>query len=194
MLPEARRPAFATTFEASGDNGPLLVEQWRNKQVHLLNIPGETLAEQQHAFLCFLDELAGRVAVGMPQLFLAAEVQVSPQLTPLRKLLIEEVGAAMEEFAGRGLTGPAAEQDVRYLADVLQFLTAHGWRPASGGDLTLSALWEHLAKHAEGPAERHRLLLAALGTAEAFEDVERIRKQLAETAELPAGASDREKR
>jgi hypothetical protein len=74
MLREARRPAFATTFEASGDSGTLLIEQWRNKQVQLLNIPGETLVEQQHAFLCFLDELAGRVALRMPQLFLAAEV------------------------------------------------------------------------------------------------------------------------
>jgi hypothetical protein len=193
MLREARRPAFATTFEASGDSGPLLVEQWRNKQVQLLNIPGETLAGQQHAFLFFLDELAGRVALSMPRLFLAAEVQVSPELTPLRKLLIEEVGAAMEEFAGRNLSGPAGGQDVRYLADVLQFLTAHGWRPGSGGDLTLSGLWEHLAKHAEGPAERHRLLLAALSAAEAFGDVERIRKQLAETADPKGEVTDESK-
>ncbi|HEY7424647.1 MAG TPA: SIR2 family protein [Gemmataceae bacterium] len=178
MLREAQRPAFATTFEASGDNGPYLIEQWRNKQLRLLSIPGATLAEQQHAFLRFLDELAGLVASRMPQLFLASEVQVSPELTRLRKLLIEDVGAEMEAFAQRGLSGPAVWQSVRYLGEVLEFLAAHGWRPRKG--LDLCRLWEHLAAHAPERGEQRRLLIAALGAAEAFVDVERIRGKLAE--------------
>jgi O-acetyl-ADP-ribose deacetylase (regulator of RNase III) len=178
MLREAQRPAFATTFEASGDNGPYLIEQWRKKQVRLLRISGESLAEQQHAFLRFLDDLAGRVSLQKPQLFLAPEVQVSHGLMRMRKLLIEEVGAEMEAFAQRDLSGPTAWQDVRYLAEVLEFLTAHGWRPGKG--LDLCRLWEHLAAQAPGASEQRRLLIAALGTAEAFVDVERIQHKLAE--------------
>ncbi len=181
MLREARRPAFATTFEASSGSGPYLLEQWRNKQLNLISIPGESLAEQTHAFLRFLDDLADLVALQMPQLFLAPEVQVSNELTRLRQLLIEEVGAEMEAFAERDLSGETAQQDVRYLAEVLEFLSAHGWRPTPRGGLDLCRLWEHLSAHASTPGEQRRLLIAALSTAEAFVDVERIRHKLAES-------------
>jgi hypothetical protein len=179
MLREAARPAFATTFEASGDSGPYLVEQWRNKGLHLIAIPGGTPAEQGHAFLRFLDDLAGQVALRMAQPFLAPEVQVSRALAPLRKLLTEDVGAEMEALADRDLSGPGAARDVRDLAAVLQFLTAHGWRPGPR-QADLCHLWEHLALHAPDEGERRRLLIAALGTAEAFADVERIRAAIAE--------------
>jgi hypothetical protein len=176
MLREAQRPAFATTFEASSDNAPYLLEQWKNKQLRLLPIPGADRAEQSRAFLRFLDDLAGRVSLRLPQLFLAPEVQVAPALAPLRHRLSEEVGAEMEAFAGRPLSGPTAAQDVRYLAEVLEFLAAHGWRPHKGADLC--RLWEHLATHAPVSGEQRRLLIAALGAAEAFIDVERIRSKL----------------
>ena len=176
MLREARRPAFATTFEASGDSGPYLLEQWKNKQLCLIPIAGADLAEQGHAFTRFLDDLAGRVSLQIPQFFLAPEVEVAPALAPLRRRLSDEVGAEMEAFAGRDLSGPTAAQDVRYLAEVLEFLAAHGWRPHKGVDLC--RLWEHLAAHAPGPGEQRRLLIAALAAAEAFIDVERIRGKL----------------
>ena len=178
MLREARRPAFATTFEASGDSGPYLIEQWKNKQLCLIPIPGADLAEQGHAFTRFLDDLAGRVSLQMPQLFLASEVEVTPALASLRRRLSQEVGAEIEAIVGRDLSGPGAGQDVRYLAEVLEFLAAHGWRPHRGVDLC--RLWEHLAAHAPGTAEQRRLLIAALGAAEAFIDVERIRGKLGE--------------
>jgi hypothetical protein len=180
MLREAQRPAFATTFEASGSSGPYLIEQWRKKQLNLISIPGSSLAEQKHAFLRFLDDLADLVALRRPQLFLAPELQVSSELTRLRKLLIEEVGAEMEAFAARGERGSPAPPEVRYLTEVLVFLTAHGWRPAPRGGLDLCRLWEQLAAHASTPDEQRRLLSAALSTAEAFVDVERIRKKLGE--------------
>jgi hypothetical protein len=178
MLREAQRPAFATTFEASGDNGPYLIEQWRNKQLRLISIPGLTLSEQKYAFLRFLDELADGVASRRPQLFLAPEVQVAHELARLRKLLIEEIGTEMEAFVQRGPSSPAARQNVRYPAEVLAFLTAHGWRPSRG--LDLCRLWEHLAEQAAERSEQRRLLIAALGAAEAFVDVERIRSKLVE--------------
>ena len=180
MLREAQRPAFATTLEASGGSGPYLIEQWRKKQLKLIRIPGDSLAEQTHAFLRFLDDLADRVALGRPRLFLAPEVQVSHELTRLRKLLVEEIGAEMEAFAERGDARPPAPQEVRYLTEVLEFLTAHGWRPAPRGQLDLCRLWEQLAGHASTPLECRRLLIAALNTAEAFVDVERIRQKIAE--------------
>jgi hypothetical protein len=68
---------------------------------------------------------------------------------------------------------------VRYLAEVLAFLTAHGWRPSRG--LDLCRLWEHLAEQATERSEQRHLLVAALGAAEAFVDVERIRGKLVET-------------
>lgn len=175
-LREARRPAFATTFEASGDSGAYLIEQWGNKQLRLIGIPGQTKAEQQHALLRFLDELSAQVALRMPRLFLAPDVRTSEALMPLRRLFVEEVGAAMASLAERELSGP----DVRYLAEVLEFLTAHGWRPDSRTELDLCRLWEHLAEHAEGAGEKHRLLIFALRTAEAFADGERIRGRIKE--------------
>jgi hypothetical protein len=180
MLREARRPAFATTFEASGGSGPYLLEQWRNKQLNLIPIPGASLAEQTHAFLRFLDDLADGVALQMPQLFLAPEVQVSPELARLRQLFIEGIGAEIETIAERDLSGETARQDVPYLAEVLEFLTAHGWRPAPRAGLDLCRLWEHLAANASTPGEQRRLFLAALNTADAFADVERIRHKLDE--------------
>jgi hypothetical protein len=176
MMREAQRPAFATTFEAFGGSGPYLVEQWRNKQLNLISISGATRSEQTHAFLRFLDDLADLVALQMPQLFLAAEVQVSHDLTRLRRLLIDEVGAEMEAFAARDLSGVPARQEVRYRAEVLEFLTLHGWRPRKG--LDLCRVWEHLAEYAADPGEQRGLLIAALNTAEAFVDVERIRGKL----------------
>lgn len=179
MLREAHRPAFATTFETSGGSGPYLVEQWANKQINLISVPGASLAEQSHALLRFLDELADLVALQMPQWFLAPEVEVSRELTRLRRLLIDEVGAEMEAFAERNLSGPAGQQEVRYLAEVLEFLTGHGWRPSPRSGLELCRLWEHLAEAATS-GEQRRLLLAALNTAEAFTDAERIRRKLEE--------------
>lgn len=173
-LREARRPAFATTFEASGDSGPYLIEQWSNKQLRLIGIPGQTRAEQQQALLRFLDELSAQVALRTPRLFLAPDVRASEVLLPLRRLLAEEAGAALASLAERELTEP----DVRYLAEVLEFLTAHGWRPEARANLDLCRLWEHLAIHAEGAGEQRRLLILALRTAEAFVDVERIRGRI----------------
>jgi hypothetical protein len=179
MLREEHRPAFATTFEASGGSGPYLVEQWRNKQINLISVPGSSRTEQTHALLCFLDELADLMALHKPQLFLAPEVEVSPDLTRLRQLLIEEVGAEMEAFPRRCRSEPIGRQEVRYLAEVLDFLTGHGWRPSPSSGLELCRLWEELAQAATS-GEQRRLLLAALSTAEAFADVERIRHKLKE--------------
>ena len=174
ILREARRPAYATTFEATGDRGPYLRQQWRNKQLHLIPIEGADDEERERHFLRFLDCLAEEVTLRRPGLFLAPDVDVPPALTALRSLLTERVGHELEELTQLELSGP----EVLHLAEVLQFLASHGWRPRPYGGRDLCRLWAELAEQAPDPASRRRMLIQALACAEAFADVERIRARL----------------
>jgi hypothetical protein len=180
MLREAQRPAFATTFEAAGEGGTYLTRQWHNKQLHLIPIPGENVAEQEQQFLRFLDALADRVTMGRPRLFLAPEVDVPRELRPLRDLLAGDVAREVAALGERDLARAGDRTPVRYLAEVLDFLTEQGWRPAANNGWDLCRLWEYLADHAAGAGERRRFLINALETAEAFADVRRVRQRLAE--------------
>jgi hypothetical protein len=179
MLREAARRAFATSFEAGDAPGDYLTRQWQNKQVHLIPIPGTSAEGKEQVLLRFLDELADHVNRPRPQLFLAPEVAVSPPLRPLRDLLIERVGEQMEQLGQRDLARGGAGE-ARYLGEVLRFLADHGWRPTRRNGWDLSRLWEYLADHAGDGSERRRYLIAALESAEAFADVERIRGRLEE--------------
>jgi hypothetical protein len=172
MLREARRPAFATTFEGGGQAGVYLAEQWRRKGLNLVQVPGSSLADQQRAFQRFLDRLADQVTLGRPGLFLAPDADFSPRLTRLRGLLVEDVGTAVANLCERELQG----EEVDRLAEVLRFLTDLGWRPPGRGP-DLCRLWEQLAAHAR-PAERRSMLIRALHCAETFADVRRIRERL----------------
>jgi hypothetical protein len=67
---------------------------------------------------------------------------------------------------------------VRHLAEVLEFLTHHGWRPEPGHGWDLCRLWEHLAAQAADPAEQRRMLIQALDHAEALAHVRSIRGKL----------------
>jgi hypothetical protein len=111
---------------------------------------------------------------------------------PLRDLLVDRVGAEMAALGPRDLAA-AGGAEVRYLAEVLAFLTDHGWRPAGAGGWDLCRLWEYLAGHTADAGERRRLLVAALGAAEAFADVRRIRARLAESGGV-TGAGSRRRR
>ncbi len=178
ILRSAHRRAFATTFEASGDSGAYLRKQWKHKGMELLAIQGESGAEQQHEFLRFLDRLAEQVAMQTPRLFLAPDVEPPAGLADLRNLLVSQVGAAVEAAVRRDLSPEEALPEVRCLADVLAFMANQGWRPDSRHGWHLCQLWEHLAAQAPDRLGRRRLLIAALGSAEAFADVQRIHKQL----------------
>jgi hypothetical protein len=178
MLRQARRPAFATTFEAGADTGEHLRRQWRHKHLHLVPIAGASLADQEQQLLRFLDRLADQVTMSRPRLFLARDVEAGPALGPLRGALIERVGAELEALGRGGLGAATGATEAHYLAQVLEFLSAHGWRPASGPNLC--RLWEQLAERAGDAAERRRLLIEALASAEAFADARRVRGRLAE--------------
>jgi hypothetical protein len=184
MLKAAKRPAFATSFEAGGPTGAYVARQWANKHLQLIGIPGADPVEQEGEFLRLLDRLAERVTLPEPQLFLAPDVQVSPTLAPLRKALVEDVGRQVEAACGRDLQ-PA---DVRALTELLEYLTEHGWRPRSPGN-SLCRLWECLAAATTDAAARRRLLTAALLRAEAFDDVRRVRAELAEAETGERGPS-----
>ncbi|MFO0841582.1 MAG: SIR2 family protein [Gemmataceae bacterium] len=163
MLQESRRPAFATSFDAQGDTAKLFRRQWRKQQLHLIPIEGGTVEEQAYAFLRFLDGLAERVTMRSPPLALAADVPPPAGIGRLRELLAE-VGGEVQQLCADG----AGEEDVRFLAQVLDFLTAHGWRPERMKPLC--RLYEDLARHATDADQRRRLLVAALGAAETFAD------------------------
>lgn len=176
MLPRSRRPAFATTFDAGGAEGEHLVRQWRNKELHLLPVPGSGPEEQKHGLLRFLDRLAERVTTRTPGLFLAPDVEASDTLAHLRRLLVYDVGQALEDAVDLELT----PEEVRHVAGVLEFLTVRGWRPMRYGIGQLCRLWEDLARRATDPAERRRYLGLALGAAEGLADVQRARELMDE--------------
>ncbi len=185
MLRDAARPAFATSFEAASEPGGYLRQQWRQKRLHLLTMEGATPEEQQHRFLQFLDGLVERVTLHAPGLMLAPDVAVSPLLTRLRELLVEDVGREMEEICRRRLPAPdrkgeptADASDISHLAEVLGFLTDHGWKPRPGHGWDLGRMWEHLAAHTGNPVEQRRLLVRALSHTEALADAHRIRAKL----------------
>jgi hypothetical protein len=174
MLRESRRPAFAASFEAKGGTAGYIRQQWRHQQLELISVAGDTQAEQEYQFLCFLDRLADSVTMQAAPLVLAPDVPVSPRLADLRWLL-GKVGDEVEALSHMEL----GEKEVLFVAEVLRFLTAHGWRPSRGGH-ALCALWEELARRTRNPDERRRLLIAALSSAEAFSNVRRVREELDE--------------
>lgn len=177
MLRESRRPAFATTFER-GEALPFIVEQWRRKQLTLLPIPGESGAEQGVRFLAFLDRLAERVTLPQPRLFLAPDVELPPRLVDLRTLFLNDIAPLVVR-----LIESADLSVVQPLINVLDFLTDHGWRPATGGDSLVGKLWERLASLEVPPALKRQLLITALSHAEAERDASRIRTALDALAE-----------
>src|SRR5262249_17418988 len=151
MLPQAQRRAYATTFEATSATAPLMKHQWMNKQLQLIELPGATFPEQQHAFLRFLDALADQVTIQDRRLFLAPDVDPTERLRKLRELLSEHVGAELEEVCLRQLPEGVSDREVKTLAELLLFLSSQGWRPEAGFGLNLCRLWEHLARHTDDP-------------------------------------------
>jgi hypothetical protein len=172
MLSEARRPAFATSFEARGTIADYLRKQWQEQQLELISIPGNDKAEQERHFLRFLDRLADEVTLQAAPLVLAPDVPVSRALLDLRHLL----GQVGEEVESLGQV-KVSEEEVLFLGEVLAFLTEHGWRPSRGGH-ALCALWEALAERSRDAATRRRMLTAALSSAETFTDAKRLRERL----------------
>src|SRR5947209_16893642 len=56
MLKAAKRPAFATSFEAGGPTGAYIARQWANKHLQLIAIPGADPVEQEGEFLRLLED------------------------------------------------------------------------------------------------------------------------------------------
>jgi hypothetical protein len=146
-------------------------QQWRRQQLELIPITGQTLREQGQQFLRFLDQLADTVTMMAPPLVLAADVPTPQPLHQIRQLL-SRTGEEVRALAATDLN----DADAHFLAEVLNFLTTHGWRPTGG--LSLCALWERLACRTTNPEERRRMLIAALQCAEAFDDASRVRHLL----------------
>jgi hypothetical protein len=179
MLEGARRAAFALTIEGGGAAGPLLTDQWRRKGLHLLAMPGDRSEERIRASDLFLDWLADQVTLQSQDLFLARDVPADGPLAPLRSRLIEDVGREVE----KGCDNTCTAEEAQHLAEVLGFLTDHGWRPAARAGLSLWQMWARLAESLADDAQKRRLLVTALRHTERADDADRIRQRLSELKE-----------
>lgn len=179
MLKSGQRKAFAVTVDPQSEVSPFIQRQWARKGLHLLFLPGATLAERVHNLWRFLDQLTE--AVNRRSLFLADDagfMNASPKtarLEPLRKLLSDGVGGELESLIS-GLGSTVSEREVHLAAQVLGFLTDLGWRPQ--GPLSLTNLWERLADGVSDLYEKQRLLIRALRHAEQYSDIVRLRTKL----------------
>jgi O-acetyl-ADP-ribose deacetylase (regulator of RNase III) len=178
MLQSAQRKAFSIAVDAAGDVSPYLQRQWANKGLHLLFMPGDTQAERVRNVWRFLDQLAE--AVSSRSLFLAGDADFAADQTPrwesLRTLLRDRVGPELQRVVA-DMQASSSGREAALAAQVLGFLTDHGWRPKDGA--SLSRLWEHLAQTISEPYDRQRLLIRALRHAEDYQDILRLREQLA---------------
>ena len=179
MLREAHRPAFATSFESAGVAGKFIANQWREKQLHLIDVPGSDEVEKQGNLLRFLDRLADRVASSTPRLLLSPGAKVPEPLGRVKDLLLA-VGEELTMLCRDHRAGPLSGADAGLLADALEFLADQGWRPPSGTGTTLCRLWENLAGLTGDPADRRRRLVAALEGAEDAFQVRRVSEALAD--------------
>ena len=178
MLKEAKRPAFALTFDEVTDH---VRRQFDKKQLYLLPMLCP-LKEKVHMERCLLDQLAERV-VGRA-LFLAPGVQASNELpVPTTERLGElqsllyTVGDEVERLGSEKLD----VNEAQHVASTLAFLAEQGWRPSAR---SLAELWLSLAETigAEG-AQRHEgllrsMMLSALSHADSQKMAHDIRKRL----------------
>jgi hypothetical protein len=142
----------------------------------VISLPGATPDEKERDLLSFLDHLADRVACRSPRLFLARDVEVPSLLSRIREMM-QDVGEEVM-VACRGIDRSAGDGEVRHLAEVLRFLSDHGWRPPARWRTLLSGIWLRLADSADDPAIRRRLLIAGLETAEGSHEVRLVRRRL----------------
>ncbi len=173
MLREAKRPGFATTFEATTDHPR---RQWRTKHLEIVDVPGTSAAQKARNLDRFLDRLAERVAED-PQLFLADDVERSslPEIDRVRDGLLA-LAPAVLEACNRAAT--AGRGEVKSLASVLDFLCARGFRGHYPGQL--AGVYQALARHADLPSsERRALLVRALRHTESFGDAAAVKLELA---------------
>ena len=174
MLQGAEREAFSLMVEAGTETTPFLTQQWRRKGLHLLAMPGSQPEQRVRMSWLFLDWLADQIVLGAHDLFLARDVPGTGALEALRHQLIEEVGREVEQSCKQ----PLVESEADRLAEVLAFLTEHGYRPNPRSGLSLWRMWEKLAQGVEEPTQKRRMLIRALQYTERIDDTEHIREQL----------------
>jgi O-acetyl-ADP-ribose deacetylase (regulator of RNase III) len=172
MLRDAKRPAFAATFDTPPRHGAV---QWLRQGLSIQDIRGDDLADKSRALDRFLDRLAENVSRD-GHLLLADDVDAfSAELEAVRDGLLRVVPDLVDACA-RSLR--ASRTEVLALADLLRFYAAHGWRGSTSGHL--GALFGALSLHPALSAEERRdLLVSALRHTESAEDAQRIESILA---------------
>lgn len=188
MLDQARRPAFATTFDAQV---PYVQRQWAAKQVELLFVPGAGPEEQSRQLTRFLDALAEQVT-GRQHLFLSPDAYAdgSHPDTPLAllRMNLRETGEQVQAALALESLGREELEQVEW---TLQFLTQHGWRPERG--ISLSNLWRKLADRSEALEERQRRLVNALPHTATLKQAQDVLAEL-DSLNTPRTPSKKQKR
>jgi len=174
MLRGAKRPAFATTFEAARD---YTRKQWRNKHLELIHIDGESTADKARRLNAFLDRLA-ELVVRDPHLFLANDMPpaLSAEVEELRSGLLR-LSEDLSSACAKVMHGSRSE--VLTLVDLVRFVASRGWRGAQPGQL--SALFGALSLASTLTLEERReLLVAALRHTETSHDAKRLERAIDE--------------
>ena len=177
MLQDAKRPAFATTFDRL--NG-YARRQWANKHIELVEFPGENIVEKSRQLNGFLNQLAETVAGGQPGYLGGERENVASSDFPD---LWGQLRQVAETVLGRLPPNPLAQKvEIRSYARVLRLFGSLGWRGSSPEELAI--LFESLAgASCLADGERIEFLVSALQYCEGKDRVDRIRARIARLAE-----------
>ncbi len=172
MLEGAKRPAFATTFDAPSRHG---ISQWERHGLHLFALEGATPHEKARRLDRFLDRLADLVARD-PHLVLADDVEGTFTET-FATIRADMLGLVPKLTEACRRAPSASRSEVLALADMLRFFVAHGWRGNMPGHV--GGLFAALALHRGlSDDERTDLLVSALRHTESVEEAKKLRAKL----------------
>ena len=193
MLRNARRPAYAATFETTT---PLLRDHLARRQLRLLELSDPTaVPKDTHAarrLLYLLDRLGEAVCEGT-RLFLSREAPSPLPLQDVRTALLE----AGRHLADAIESGALGREEIRTAARILSLLGEMGWEPgrsAAGGDgpkarrdgtpgRRMQDLWQSMADALSDTdtatrRERRQLILSALRYADGITDARALQETL----------------
>jgi O-acetyl-ADP-ribose deacetylase (regulator of RNase III) len=154
MLREAKRPAYAVSFDAtSGQEQVLRQQQWERKKLFLIPFSGPH--ETQKALLRrWLDKLAEKCATQDSILLAAGQSadDLPPSLTKLRVSLFE-VAREIETLCKEELSA----EDAQITGQVLSLLASLGWRPSDQS--SVARIWVKIAMSFPEQSEERKIYL-----------------------------------
>jgi hypothetical protein len=181
VLGECQRRAFVLTVEEGRLTTAFQQAYWRARNVDVLAMPGETFPQRVRNSFRFLDWLAAQTCDSQ-SLVLDRDVPLGRGAEGVLSVRDAVAGHADElsRYAARlgelaGADAATRGQACRRVAQLLTFLSAHGWAP-NGNRATLVRLWKDVACLTPTEDERRLLLITAFQYAEGFDEVEELQR------------------